>query len=258
VVRARLGQNFLADPNLLDAIVRLSEVESDDVVLEVGGGEGALSERLAPRVRHLHVIEVDQSLRPALEDLAAEYPTVSLTWGDAMRLDLRPLEPAPTAMVSNLPYSIATPILIRSIEELPTLETWTVMVQEEIAERLRAKPGTRVYGIPSVLVQLACEAELLRPVDPAVFSPRPRVRSALIRLRRRGEAAPERVRRLVRGAFAHRRKTLASSLELAGGRRVTRAAVRSALGELGIAEDARAEALAPGDFVRLADRLESD
>jgi 16S rRNA (adenine1518-N6/adenine1519-N6)-dimethyltransferase len=258
VVRTRLGQNFLADPNLLDAIVRLSEVGSDDVVLEVGGGAGALSERLASRVGHLHVIELDQSLRPALENLAAEHPNVSLTWGDAMRLDLRSLEPAPTAMVSNLPYSIATPILIRSIEELPTLQTWTVMVQEEIAERLRAKPGTRVYGIPSVLVQLACEAELLRPVDPAVFAPRPRVRSALIRLRRRGAAAPERVRRLVHDAFAHRRKTLASSVELAEGKRLTRAAVRNALGELGIAEDARAEALAPGDFVRLADRLESD
>jgi 16S rRNA (adenine1518-N6/adenine1519-N6)-dimethyltransferase len=256
VVRTRLGQNFLADPNLLDAIVRLSEVGPEDVVVEVGGGGGALSERLAPRVSHLHVIELDASLRPELEALAEEHPTVILTWGDAMRLDLRALEPAPTAMVSNLPYSIATPILIRSTEELPELETWTVMVQEEIAERLRAKPGSRAYGIPSVLVQLACEAELLRPVDPAVFSPRPRVRSALIRLRRRGDAATERVRRLVHDAFAHRRKTLASSAELASGGRLTRAAVRSALGELNIAEDARAEALAPGDFVRLADHLE--
>ncbi len=255
MVRARLGQNFLADPNLLDAIVRLSEVGPGDVALEVGGGGGALSERLAPRVAHLHVIELDESLRPELAAVAAEHPNVSLWWGDAMRLDLRSLDPAPTAIVSNLPYSIATPILIRSIEELPGVTSWTVMVQREIAERLRAEPGGRIYGVPSVLVQLACEVELLRPVDPAVFTPRPRVRSALVRLRRRGEAPSERVRRVVRGAFAHRRKALAGSLELAEGPAVTRDAARRALAELGLPEDSRAEALAPEDFVRLADRL---
>lgn len=251
MVRARLGQNFLADANLLDAIVRLSEVGPNDVVVEVGGGTGSLSERLAPRVSHLHVIELDESLRPELEALAADHPNMSLWWDDAMRLDLRSLEPPPTAMVSNLPYSIATPILIRSIG-LPELVAWTVMVQYEIAERLRAEAGSRVYGAPSVLVQLACEVELLRPVDPAVFTPRPRVRSALLRMRRRGEAPSEPLRRLVRGAFAHRRKALAGSLELAEGRSGARDAARRALGELGLPEDARAEALAPEDFVRLA------
>jgi 16S rRNA (adenine1518-N6/adenine1519-N6)-dimethyltransferase len=252
----RLGQNFLADPNLLEAIVRLSEVGPEEVVVEIGGGGGALSERLAPSVRHLHVIELDTSLRPELEEVSARNPGMGVVWGDAMRIDLRSLEPAPTAMVSNLPYSIATPVLLRSIAELPSVAAWTVMVQREIAERLRAAPGSRVYGAPSVLVQLACEVGVLRSVDPAVFTPRPRVRSSLLRLRRRAAAASEPVHRLVHDAFAHRRKTLARSLELATGGAIERGAARAALGALGLPEDARAEVLAPQDFVNLAARLE--
>ena len=177
-----------------------------------------------------------------------------MVWGDAMRIDLRALEPAPTAVVSNLPYSIATPVLLRTIAELPKVGAWTVMVQREIADRLRASPGSRTYGAPSVLVQLACEVERLRVVDPAVFRPRPRVQSALVRLRRRAAAAPPSLAGLVRGAFAHRRKPIAGSLELAGG--PSRGAVRGALSDLGLDSDARAEALAPADFVRLAERLE--
>lgn len=219
-------------------------------MLEVGGGGGALSERLAPRVAHLHVVELDQRLRPDLEALERKHPGVSVSWGDAMRIDLGGLDPGPTKLVSNLPYSIATPLILRTIEELPGIDDWTVMVQREIAERLRAAPGSRVYGAPSVLVQLACEVELLRGVDRAVFSPRPRVDSALLRLRRRGPAASRRLRELVRGAFAHRRKSLARSLAL-GELRGGRDAVREALREAGLSESARAEALSPGDFARL-------
>jgi 16S rRNA (adenine1518-N6/adenine1519-N6)-dimethyltransferase len=250
----RFGQNFLADPNLLDAIVRESGVEAGDVVLEIGGGGGALSERLAPEVAQLHVIELDEGLRSELEGLATEHANVQLTWGDAMRLDLAALDPAPTRVVSNLPYSVATPVLLRTIEELPSVESWTVMVQREIADRLRAGPGSRTYGAPSVLVQLAADVELLRPVDRAVFSPRPRVDSALLGLTRTGPAPDPAVRALVRGAFAHRRKALAGSVELAGAH--GRDAVREALREAGLPEDARAEALAPGDFVRLAELLD--
>jgi 16S rRNA (adenine1518-N6/adenine1519-N6)-dimethyltransferase len=257
VRRAKLGQHFVADPNLLELIVRESGAGPDDRVLEVGGGAGALSERLAPRVGHLIVVEVDQWLRPQLEPVAERHPNVTLVWADAMRLDLGALEPAPSKLVSNLPYSIATPLILRTIEELPGMTEWTVMVQREIADRLRAGPGSRVYGAPSVLVQLACEVELLRTVDRAVFSPRPRVDSALLRLRRRGPAAAEPTRRLVHEAFAHRRKSLARSLGLAGGRGggEARDAVREALREAGLAEDARAESLAPEDFVRLAGAL---
>lgn len=250
----RLGQNFLADANLLEAIVRDAHLDPGDVALEVGAGEGALSERVAPCVAHLHAIELDRGLAEDLEAVSARHANLSVVWGDAMRVDLRALEPAPTTVVSNLPYSIATPVLLRTIAELPEVAAWTVMVQREIADRLRAGPGSRTYGAPSVLVQLACEVEFLRAVDRAVFRPRPRVDSALLRLRRRGDAAPPALAQLVRDAFAHRRKPIAGSLELAGG--PSREAVREALRTLGLDSEARAEALAPADFVRLAERLE--
>ena len=248
----RLGQNFLADPNLLDAIVRDAELGPEDVVLEVGAGEGVLSERLAVAAAHLHTVEIDRGLEEALAPIAA-LPNVALHWGDAMKLDLASFDPAPTAMVANLPYSVATPLILRTIEQLPSLSRWTVMVQREIADRLRAAPGSRTYGSPSAVVQLACEVELLRVVDPAVFKPRPRVDSAILRLRRTGPGADEETRNLIRAAFAHRRKSLARSLEHAapGGRE----AARAALAELGLPEDARAEALAPEQFAALSAKL---
>ncbi len=249
----RLGQNFLADTNLLGAIVREAELEADDVVLEVGGGEGALTAELAPKVAAVHVVELDERLRPGLEGVAAEHPGVRLHFGDAMRLDLAALEPPPTRMVANLPYSIATPLLIRTIADLPGIGSWTLMVQREIADRLRAGPGSKTYGGPSVLVQLACEVRLLRTVDRAVFSPRPRVDSALIGLRRTGPAATPEVASLVRDAFAHRRKSLARSLDHA--RPGTRDPARAALEGIGLPPDARAEQLAPAQFLALAEAL---
>jgi 16S rRNA (adenine1518-N6/adenine1519-N6)-dimethyltransferase len=252
----RLGQNFLADPNLLEAIVRDSGVGEDDVVLEVGAGQGVLTERLAPRVAHLHTVEIDRGLEPALESVAA-LPNVTLHWGDAVKLDFAVLEPVPDAMVANLPYSVATPVIMKTIEELPSLRTWTVMVQLEIAERLRAPHGNRTYGAPSAIAQLACEVQILRKVDPAVFKPRPRVESAILRLRRIGPGADAATRDLVRAAFAHRRKTLARSLEITGLKGVPqpRAAARAALAELGFPEQARAEQLAPADFAALSAAL---
>jgi 16S rRNA (adenine1518-N6/adenine1519-N6)-dimethyltransferase len=249
----RLGQNFLADPNLLDAIVRDAELRPSDVVLEVGAGEGVLSERLAAAAAHVHTVEIDRGLEPALAALAAE-PNLELHWGDAMKLDLAGFAPAPTAMVANLPYSVATPLILRTTWELPSLRQWTVMVQREIADRLRAAPGSRVYGGPSVLVQLACEVEVVRRVDPAVFRPRPRVDSAILRLRRRGPAADPATRRLVRAAFAHRRKSLARSLEHA--RSGTMEPARAALAELGLAGNVRAEALSPEQFAALSAKLQ--
>jgi 16S rRNA (adenine1518-N6/adenine1519-N6)-dimethyltransferase len=248
----RLGQNFLADPNLLDAIVRDARLAADDVVLEVGAGEGVLSERLAAAAAHLHTVEIDRGLAPALEPVAA-LPNVDLHWGDAIKLDLAGLRPQPTAMVANLPYSVATPLILRTIEQLPSLRRWTVMVQREIADRLRAAPGSRTYGGPSAIAQLACEVELVRAVDPAVFKPRPRVESAILRLRRTGPGADRETRELIRAAFAHRRKSLARSLEHA--RPGSLAPARRALAELGLPEDARAEALAPEQFAALSAKL---
>lgn len=249
----RLGQNFLADPNLLDAIVREAGVGPDDVVLEIGGGGGALTERLGPAAASVHVIEMDERLRAELDPLAAELGNVNLVWADAMRFELGSLAPPPTKVVANLPYSVATPVLLRTIHELPTVGSWLVMVQREIGDRLRATPGTREYGSPSVLAQLACEVSMERSVDAAVFTPRPRVDSALLKLERRGPGADPELRRLVREAFAHRRKSLARSLELAEPGRID--AVRAALESIGQPRDARAEALSPGDFAKLAAAL---
>jgi 16S rRNA (adenine1518-N6/adenine1519-N6)-dimethyltransferase len=253
VAVVRLGQNFLADPNLLEAIVRDAGLAPEDAVLEVGAGEGVLSERLAAAAAHLHTVEIDRRLAPALAPVAA-LPNVDLHWGDAMKLDLGRLEPAPTAMVANLPYSVATPLILRTIEELPSLRRWTVMVQREIADRLRAAPGSRTYGAPSAIAQLACEVELVRAVDPAVFKPRPRVESAILRLRRIGPGADAATRELIRAAFAHRRKSLARSLEHA--RPGSLAPARAALAALGLPEDARAEALSSKQFAALARKLE--
>jgi 16S rRNA (adenine1518-N6/adenine1519-N6)-dimethyltransferase len=251
----RLGQNFLADPNLLDAIVRDAGLSPEDIVLEVGAGEGVLTERLAAVAAHVHAVEIDRGLEEALAPVASR-ANVSLCWGDAMKLDFAALRPAPTAVVANLPYSVATPVLLRTIEQLPAVQTWTVMVQREIADRLRAGSGSRTYGSASVVAQAACEVELLRKVDPAVFRPRPRVDSAILQLRRTGPGADEATRGLIRAAFAHRRKSLARSLEHArpGGMEE----VRAALAALGLPENARAETLSAEDFVALSAKLQPD
>ncbi len=269
----RLGQNFLADPNLLDAILADAALEPGDVVLEVGGGEGVLTQRLVEGGRRVHLIELDERLRPQLDPIAAAQDGLDITWGDAMRVELTALKPPPTAMVANLPYAIATPLLLRTIAELPSLRRWTVMVQREIAERLRARPGSRTYGSPSVITQISCEVRMLRTVDPAVFVPRPRVSSALLALRRRpGVELDPRSAELIRDCFAHRRKTIPRSLELAARRREREAldagepvprprpgelrhAAQEALRRLGMPEDARAEMLPPATHLELAESL---
>jgi 16S rRNA (adenine1518-N6/adenine1519-N6)-dimethyltransferase len=245
----RLGQNFLVDTNLLDAIVRDAKLEPEDVVLEVGAGEGPLTERLARVAAHVHAIELDRKLEPALAGVAA-LPDVDLHWGDAMKLDLTALDPAPTRIVSNLPYSIATPLVLRTIEELPSVERWTIMVQREIAERLRSNPDRREYGIPSVLAQIACDMRTVRAVNRAVFRPPPRVDSIVIELWRVAPAADEATRDLVRTAFAHRRKKLTTSLSEAQPGCLGRA--RQMMRELGIRLEARPEEVRPGEYVELA------
>jgi 16S rRNA (adenine1518-N6/adenine1519-N6)-dimethyltransferase len=245
----RLGQNFLVDTNLLDAIVRDAQLEPDDVVLEVGAGEGPLTERLAAATSHVHAIELDRKLEPALERVAA-LPNVDLHWGDALKLDLAGLDPAPTRVVSNLPYSIATPLILRTIHELGGVQRWTVMVQREIGERLGAESGRREYGAPSVLVQLACETKVLRTVNPSVFRPPPRVGSMVIELTRVGPGADADTRDLVRTAFAHRRKTLTRSLSEA--RPGIRGRARLMLPELGLRVEVRPEEIRPAEYAELA------
>lgn len=250
-----LGQNFLRDPNILGVIGREAQLSAQDVVLEVGGGEGALSAYLAPRVRWLHAVELDERLRETLTASVAELENVSLWWGDAMRIELATMQPQPTKMVANLPYGIAAGIILRTIEELADVTLWLTMVQREVGERLAAAPGSGVYGVSSVLAQLAGEVKVVRQIPRTVFRPVPNVDSVLVKIVRTAAAPPPRVRSLVAGAFAHRRKALARSLVLAGTHR-TREEIRAALVELGHPEDERAERLAPQEFVELARALE--
>jgi 16S rRNA (adenine1518-N6/adenine1519-N6)-dimethyltransferase len=252
-----LGQNFLIDDNILEIIGRAAELDPADAVVEIGGGLGVLSSYLAQRVRHVHVIETDSRLEPVLRDaLAGHEASTSLLIADVMRTRLSGLDPLPGKVVANLPYGVATPAILKTIDELPDAELWCVMVQREIAGRLAAKPGTKEYGIPSVLVQLACEVEVMRPISRNVFRPVPNVDSALVRMRRTAPAPSDELAALVRAAFAHRRKALARSLEEAGGPAGIRAAVRAALEEMGHPADARAETLAPQEFAQLERELE--
>jgi 16S rRNA (adenine1518-N6/adenine1519-N6)-dimethyltransferase len=251
-----LGQNFLVDRNILDVIERLAELSADDVVLEIGGGQGVLSERLASEVAHLHVVEVDGRLDEPLRAAVAEFDNVTVHIADALELDLADLDPAPTAVVANLPYGIAATVILRTIDELPSVRSWVVMVQREVGERLAAGPGSGAYGVPSVLAQLACEVKVLRPVARTVFRPVPRVDSVLVGLRRVRVAVDPGVRSLVHAAFAHRRKALARSLALAPGAAPgVRDRARDALVAMGHPADERAERLSPAEFCDLAARL---
>ena len=251
-----LGQNFLIDDNILDVVGRTAELDPSDVVLEVGGGLGVLSEYLAPRVAHLHVVEVDRALEPALEDALAPFENATLHLADAVRIDFAELDPSPTKVVANLPYGVAATVILNSIDELPEARLWVAMVQREVGERLAAAPGSKVYGATSVLAQLACEVSLGRRIPRTVFHPVPNVESALVVLRRKGSSPPPEVAALVHAAFAHRRKALAGSLALAPGAPPgIREEARAALERLGHPLDARAERLAPGDFARLAEAL---
>jgi 16S rRNA (adenine1518-N6/adenine1519-N6)-dimethyltransferase len=272
-----LGQNFLIDSNILGVIGRAAELGREDVVLEIGGGLGVLSEYLAERVDHVHVVEIDRRLEDALGEAVEPFANVDVHWEDVMSIDLDGLRPEPTKVVANLPYGVAAGALLRTIEELAGVERWVAMAQREVGERLAAKPGSGAYGVPSVIAQLACEVEVLRAVPRTVFHPVPNVDSVLVGLRRRRSSSDRSVsdrsiadrptvswpapspalRALVGGAFAHRRKTLAGSLALSGrGGGRSRGEVRGALERLGHPADVRAERLSPEDFRALARLLE--
>jgi 16S rRNA (adenine1518-N6/adenine1519-N6)-dimethyltransferase len=251
-----LGQNFLIDRNILDVIERLAGLSGDDVVLEVGGGPGVLSQRLAEVAGFVHVVEVDERLRERLSDAVAGFDNVALHFADALAVNLGALKPAPSKMVANLPYGVAATVILRTIDELSGVSQWVVMVQREVGERFAAAPGTSAYGVPSVLAQLACEVKVLRPISRQVFRPVPNVDSVLLGLRRFGPAPPPELGALVHAAFAHRRKALAGSLALAPGFGPgVREQARGALVELGHPADERAERLAPDEFRALAGLL---
>jgi 16S rRNA (adenine1518-N6/adenine1519-N6)-dimethyltransferase len=251
-----LGQNFLIDSNILGVIERAADLGGDDVVLEIGGGLGVLSEHLAEHAAHVHVVELDRALVPALEDALEDHPNTTLHVADALDLDLGALAPAPTKVVANLPYGIAATAILRTIEELDGVTRWVAMVQREVGERFAAAPGTAAYGVPSVLAQLACDVRVHRSIARTVFHPVPNVDSVLVVLDRTGAAPSPALRALVRAAFAHRRKALARSLALAPGYGPdVRDRARDALQALGHPADVRAERLTPADFRALEEAL---
>jgi 16S rRNA (adenine1518-N6/adenine1519-N6)-dimethyltransferase len=252
--RKQLGQHFLVDENLLGVIGRLAELGPDDCVLEIGPGLGVLTAYLAERVRHVDAVELDRRLEPRLHERLAGYENVSLHFGDALALDLATLTPAAAKLVANLPYNIATPLVVESLDGLPQIELWCVMVQREVADRLFASPGSKAYGAVSVLMQLAAEKRGFHPVSREVFRPRPRVESALVAFARK--PLPENfagIKRLVAAAFAHRRKTLANSLAISGLR--SREEAEAMLARIGHDPRIRAEALTPPEFAALAEVL---
>ena len=250
-----LGQHFLVDENILSVIGRLAELEQDDVVLEIGAGLGVLTLYLADRVRHVHAIEIDRSLEPRLKEAVGARANVELVFGDALELMYVPFDPTPDKLVANLPYQIATPLVVESLDGLGSLRHWCVMVQREVADRFFAAPATGAYGAVSVLVQLTAERTGAHPVARTCFRPPPNVDSSLVGFTRRrswnGELGP--LKQLVRAAFAHRRKTLANSLQLSG--YADREAAATALRAIGRASDTRAEALEPPEYPELLTAL---
>jgi 16S rRNA (adenine1518-N6/adenine1519-N6)-dimethyltransferase len=247
-VKKEYGQHFLVDRNILDVIGRLADLAPEDVVLEIGPGQGVLTRYLAERVGRVHAVEIDRALEPALNGLPAN---VDLVFGDALRIEL-PQDA--TKLVANLPYNVATPLIAESLDGLPSVRLWCVMVQREVAERFFAQPGTKEYGAVSVLVQLAAERTGFHAVSRTVFRPQPNVDSALVAFRRTKLPADfGRVKELITAGFAHRRKTLPNSVAQAG--LASREEAAAALGAIGRPAETRAEALAPQEFVALAKAL---
>jgi 16S rRNA (adenine1518-N6/adenine1519-N6)-dimethyltransferase len=255
VPKKSLGQHFLVDRNVLRVVDRLAELDASDVVLEIGPGLGILTRHLAERVAFVHAVEVDTSLEPQLGRELAGLENVELLFGDALALNLGALDPPPSKLVANLPYNIATPLVAESLTRLPSVERWTVMVQREVADRFFAPSGTKEYGAVSVLMQLTAERIGFHPVSRVVFRPVPNVDSALVAFRRTRSWGTELnpIKAVVQGAFAHRRKTAANSLELAG---FDRDAVEAALAAAGLPAGVRAERIEPPQFERLAELLQ--
>ncbi|MHB1164220.1 MAG: 16S rRNA (adenine(1518)-N(6)/adenine(1519)-N(6))-dimethyltransferase RsmA [Candidatus Nanopelagicales bacterium] len=255
----RWGQNFVTDPNTVRRIVRSARVGEDDVVLEVGPGLGSLTLALLPRVRRVVAVEVDPVLAARLPLTVAERQParagrLDVIHADALRLVEIPH--GPTALVANLPYNIAVPVVLHLLEVVPTLRTVLVMVQKEVADRLAAGPGSRVYGIPSVKARWYCAVEPAGSIGTTVFWPVPHVDSGLVRMTRHDPPASASGRAatfaVVDAAFAQRRKTLRSALAgIAGGA----ARAEEALVAAGVAPAERGESLDVAAFARISDAL---
>jgi 16S rRNA (adenine1518-N6/adenine1519-N6)-dimethyltransferase len=243
--KKRFGQHFLKDPNT--ARIVASGVTEDDVVLEVGPGRGFLTALLAERAGVVHAIELDPDVLPDLREAVCDTDNVVVHEGDALRFDYSALEPAPNRLVANLPYNIASPLVLGLLEEVETLRTLRFMVQLEVARRMAAERRTKDYAAYAVLAQLLARVGILHKVPPTVFDPPPRVHSAVVEMERKEPPGDYgRIKRLVLGAFRSRRKRLINNLP-----EPARGGASGVLESLGYGPNARAEELAPEDFVAL-------
>ena len=263
--RKQLGQNFLIDPGVLDAIAEAAEIGSGDMVLEIGPGIGTLTRRLAAEAGHVVAVEIDDHLIPILRDTLSDLTNVTVIHNDILKTDIRALADEynggrPIRVVANLPYYITTPIVMGLFESGVPLSSVTVMVQKEVAERMQAGPGTKDYGALSLTVQYYSEAEIVAHVPPSCFIPRPKVGSAVIRLRRREVPAvrtedPGGLFCLIRAAFGHRPKTLANALANAASLSFSKEQIQQAITEAGFSPTVRGEALTLEQFARLQEIL---
>lgn len=247
--KKRLGQHFLKDPNT--ARIVAEAVTDEDVILEVGPGRGFLTAFLAERAKLVHAVELDADVLPALRGAVRDRDNVRVHEGDALGFDYAALDPRPNKLVANLPYNIASPLVLKSLEEVESLRVLRFMVQLEVARRMAAERGSKDYAAYAVLVGLLATVRVVHRVSPHVFDPPPRVQSAIVEMDRKDESLLKRgeyegVKRLVLAAFKSRRKRLVNNLP-----EPVRGEAPRALAALGYGPDARAEELSPGDFVAL-------
>ena len=264
----KFGQNFLIDEHVLDKIIRAAEITKDDYVLEIGPGIGTMTQYLACAAREVTAVEIDRALIPILEDTLKEYDNVSIINEDILKVDIAALAKEknggrPIKVVANLPYYITTPIIMGLFESHVPLESITVMVQKEVADRMQVGPGTKDYGALSLAVQYYAEPYIVANVHPNCFMPRPAVGSAVIRLTRHQkppvEVMDEKLMfRLIRASFNQRRKTLANGLKNSGELNLSKEVITAAIEKLGKGSSVRGEALDLEEFARLTNIIKEE
>ena len=264
----KFGQNFLIDEHVLDKIIRAAEITKDDYVLEIGPGIGTMTQYLACAAREVTAVEIDRALIPILEDTLKEYDNVSIINEDILKVDIAALAKEknggrPIKVVANLPYYISTPIIMGLFESHVPLESITVMVQKEVADRMQVGPGTKDYGALSLAVQYYAEPYIVANVPPNCFMPRPAVGSAVIRLTRHQkppvEVMDEKLMfRLIRASFNQRRKTLANGLKNSGELNLSKEVITAAIEKLGKGSSVRGEALDLEEFARLTNIIKEE
>ena len=261
----KFGQNFLIDTHVLEKIMNAAQISKDDCVVEVGPGIGTMTQYLAERAGHVVAVEIDKALIPILSDTLSAYDNVEVINEDILKVDLNRLVQEknggrPIKVVANLPYYITTPIIMGLFESHVPLQSITIMVQKEVADRMQVGPGTKDYGALSLAVQYYAKPEIVANVPPNCFIPRPNVGSAVIRLTRY-EEPPVQVKdekkmfALIRASFNQRRKTLVNGLGNAGLPGITKESAAAALAQMGLSPTVRGEALTLEQFARLSDLL---